>query len=53
MIRYLSCVHDNAESNLTPYELALLKSGCGVIVTENNQTRFEECEPTSVYAGVK
>lgn len=42
MIRYLSCVHDHAEENLTEQEMKLLKTGKGVIVTENNTTRFEE-----------
>jgi len=43
MIRYLSCTHNNAVDNLTTEELALFKVGKGVIVTEGNKTRFEEC----------
>lgn len=43
MIRYLSCTHENAIHNLTEKETKLFKQGRGVIVTENNQTRFEEC----------
>jgi len=43
VIRYLSCTHNNGEKRLTKQELKLFKAGNGVIVTENNQTRFEEC----------
>jgi len=43
MIRYLSCVHNNADENLTTEERLMFKAGNAVIVTEGNKTRFEEC----------
>lgn len=49
MIRYLSCVHNNAERYLTAQELASYKSGLGLIVTECGVTRYEDTQIKFVY----